>query len=213
MSYKKKIEFKNVSRETISKLETYQALLEKWQQKVNLVSHSTTPQLWERHFIDSLQLTTYLSDEPLDVIDLGSGAGFPGLVLAIARPHSLSVSLIESDLKKCVFLENVSRETMTPVTILRERIEKLQGKIKGDVITARGVAPLSLLLSYAAPLMKDQSFCLFLKGKEYGTEIQEVKKKWEFELEIFVSITDARSRILKIKHPQRISHDKNNCGR
>ncbi len=194
----------NVSRETMERLKIFQRLLEEWQPKVNLVSSSTLPHLWERHFNDSLQLFSCLPEEKISLVDLGSGAGFPGLVLAIVGEKKLNVTLVESDLKKCLFLENVSRETKTKVIILRERIESLGEKIKGDVITARGLAPLSLLLDYAVPLMKNNAICLFLKGKGAEKEIQEAKKKWEFDLEIFPSLTDSKASILKIKHPKRI---------
>ena len=195
----------NVSRETFEKLKIYQRLLEEWQAKVNLVSSSTLPNSWERHFKDSLQLLKFLPKGPLDLVDLGSGAGFPGLVLAIACPQNLKVTLVESDLKKCVFLENVSRETFSPVKIFNERIENISPENKFDVITARGLAPLPTLLEYAIPLMKKKAFCLFLKGKEVNQEIQNGQKKWEFKLELFPSLTDARSSILKITHPKRIS--------
>lgn len=194
----------NVSRETIERLKIYQHLLETWQKKVNLVSASTLPFAWERHFKDSLQLLPYLPQKKVSLIDLGSGAGFPGLVLAIARPETLDVTLVEADLKKCLFLENVSRETFSPVTILRSRIESLESTLKADVITARGLAPLTLLLGYAISLMKEEAACLFLKGKEFEKEIQEAQKKWEFDLEIFPSLADSRGRILKIKYLKRI---------
>ncbi len=194
----------NVSRETMERLKIFQRLLEEWQKKVNLVSASTLPNLWDRHFKDSLQLLPYLPKEKASLIDFGSGAGFPGLVLAIASPKTLTVTLVESDLKKCLFLENVSRETMTHVTILRERIESLSTEVNGDIITARGLSSLSLLLTYAVPNMKRNAICLFLKGKEVDKEILDAQKKWEFDLEIFPSLTDSRGSILKIQHPKRI---------
>ncbi|OJW53901.1 MAG: 16S rRNA (guanine(527)-N(7))-methyltransferase RsmG [Alphaproteobacteria bacterium 41-28] len=194
----------NVSRETMERLKTFQRLLEEWQQKVNLVSSSTLPHLWDRHFKDSLQLLSYLPKQNASLLDLGSGAGFPGLVLAIAGPQNLTVTLVESDLKKCLFLENVSRETIAHVTIIRERIESLSEGVKADVITARGLAPLPVLLEYSVPLMRTNAICLFLKGKEVEKEILDAQKKWEFDLEIFPSLTDSKGRILKIKHPKRI---------
>lgn len=194
----------NVSRETIERLKKYQHLLETWQQKINLVSSSSLSDVWNRHFNDSLQLLSYLPEVQVSLIDLGSGAGFPGLVLAIARPETLDVTLVESDLRKCLFLENVSRETKAPVTILRARIESLNETTQKDVITARALAPLSLLLEYAAPLMKDDSICLFLKGKEVEKEIQDAQKKWEFGLEFFPSLTDSKGRILKINSLKRM---------
>ena len=188
----------NVSRETFFRLKEYQRLLELWQKKLNLVSSPSLAMAWERHFLDCYQLLSYLPPEPISLIDLGSGAGFPGLVLAILRSETLSVTLVESDFKKCIFLENVSRETKTSVTILRSRIETLEKSIQGDVITARGLAPLSQLLDYAFFVMHDKSIGLFLKGKEVEKEIQEAEKNWEFELEIYPSLTESTGRILKI---------------
>lgn len=202
---------KNVSRETFEKLKVYQKTLETWQKRLNLISSSTLPNVWERHFEDSLQLLPYLPTSKSKLVDLGSGAGFPGLVLAITRPNFLNVTLIESDLKKCVFLENVSRETNTPVTILNERIETLKNSLKFDIIIARGLASLSLLIEYAIPLMNMDSVCLFLKGKEFESEIEDSQKRWDFNLELFPSLTDSRGRILRITHPKKVfSHDKNN---
>ncbi|MBA3812932.1 MAG: 16S rRNA (guanine(527)-N(7))-methyltransferase RsmG [Alphaproteobacteria bacterium] len=189
-----------VSRETIGRLESYQNILEVWQKKLNLVSSSSLQEAWDRHFRDSYQLLSYLPQNQISLIDLGSGAGFPGLVLAILRPENLSVTLVESDFKKCVFLENVSRETMSSVTILQSRIESLPNSVQADVITARALATLSHLLDYAFPLMKEKSICLFLKGKEANKEIEEAQKKWIFDLEIYPSLTDSTGRILKIEH-------------
>ena len=160
---------------------------------------------WERHFVDSYQLLSYLPPEQISLIDLGSGAGFPGLVLAILRPENLSVTLVESDFKKCIFLENVSRETKTSVRIFQSRIESLEESIQGDVITARGLSPLPQLFDYAFPLMKEMSVGFFLKGKDVEKEIEEAQKKWEFSLEIFPSLTESKGRILKIKHLKKVN--------
>lgn len=195
----------NVSRETLSRLKTYQALLELWQKKLNLVSATTISNAWERHFLDSYQLLVHLPPEPLSLIDLGSGAGFPGLVLAILRSKNLSVTLVEADFKKCVFLENVSRETKTSVIVLRSRIETISTSLKGDVVTARGLAPLTQLLTYGFPLMGEKSIGLFLKGKDFEKEIEDAQKKWNFELEIYPSLTDSAARILKIKHLKKVA--------
>lgn len=200
-----------VSRETIDRLKHYQHLLETWQKKLNLVSSSTLRDGWERHFLDSLQLLPYIPNDAKTLIDLGSGAGFPGLVLAIVRSETLSVTLIESDFKKCVFLENVSRETISSVKILCQRIESIEKSRKGDVITARALTSLDHLLQYSFPLMEEDSICLFLKGKDFEKEIADAEKKWKFDLEIFPSLTDSNARILKIKHLTRSGpNDKNN---
>jgi 16S rRNA (guanine527-N7)-methyltransferase len=184
------------------KLSTYAHLLEAWQKKVNLIAPSTVPTIESRHFEDSLQLLKYIdtqSESQVRVVDLGSGAGFPGMVLAMANPVKLSVTLIESDLKKCLFLENVSRETSTPVTLIRSRIEHVKD-VKADILISRALAPLPQLLEYAYPFLEENSICLFLKGKNAETEIQMAENKWEFELEIFSSLTDSTGRILKISH-------------
>lgn len=194
---------KNVSRETIFYLQMYQKYLEQWQRKINLISASTLSEIWTRHFADSLQLVSHIPKEKISLIDLGSGAGFPGLVLAIARKESLNVTLVEADLRKCLFLENVSRETIS-VKILRGRIEALEKIEKQDVITARALAPLTILLDYAFPLMKENSICLFPKGKGVNTEIKEATKKWDFDLEIFPSITDSTGSILKLKNVTKV---------
>lgn len=190
----------NLPPDIIARLKTYGLLLETWQKKMNLISPATVPVMWKRHFEDSLQLLPYVDqvacqrpqpNVPLKLVDLGSGAGFPGLVLAIARPDTLAVTLIESDLKKCLFLENVSRETFSPVTVLGTRIESLPYSLKGDVITARGLASLSQILTYAFPLMNEGSIGLFLKGKDFEKEIEDAQKKWKFDLEIYPSLTDS----------------------
>jgi 16S rRNA (guanine527-N7)-methyltransferase len=194
----------NVSRETFLRLKIYQDLLETWQKKINLISSGSIPHIWERHFEDSLQLLNYLPLTKKTLVDMGSGAGFPGMVLGIARPETLDVTLIESDRKKCIFLEIVSRETISPLKIINSRIED-SPEIQADIITARGLAPLTLLFEYAFPLMKEGSFCLFQKGKNVEMEMEVAQKKWEFTLEIFPSLTDSMARILKIKHLKRIS--------
>lgn len=182
-------------------LNVYKNLLEKWQNKLNLVSSSTLPHLWKRHFEDSLQLLPYLPKDKNTLLDLGSGAGFPGLVLALCLRGSYKVTLVEADLRKCLFLENVSRETFLEVTIMRERIEEIPSLVY-DVVTARAFAPLPRLLEQARRFMDEGSIGLFLKGKKVLQEIEEARKKWNFSLEIFESLTDPQGRILKIYNLQ-----------
>lgn len=194
----------DVSRETISRLELYKDLLIKWQRRYNLISPKSIDVLWERHFEDSLQLLRYISYECNTIVDLGSGAGLPGMVLAIAATHRPQVTLIESDTNKCIFLENVSRETKVDVKIINGRIESAKN-IRGDLIVARGLASLSKLFEYSEPLIKKNATLLFLKGERFENEVQEAKIKWNFDLEIFSSLTDSTGRILKIKNLQRDS--------
>lgn len=178
-----------------NKLEVYEELLRKWQKTINLVAPSTLSCLRQRHMEDSRQLTNYIPDNTKVLYDIGSGAGFPGMVLAMLCPD-IEVTLIESDQRKCSFLRNVSRETETPATILNERIEHTQLS-KPDLVTARALAPLEDLLSYMHTLNAPQG--LFLKGRQAGTEIIQAKKKWDFTFDLHKSKTQKSSFVLCIK--------------
>lgn len=188
-----------VSCETSEKLEVYHALLLKWQPAVNLVSPSTVPEAWVRHFADSAQIVRYIPEGPLQIADLGSGAGFPGLVLAMMRPD-LDVHLIESDERKAEFLRTVSRETQTPVTVHADRLVRMIDKISPDLVTARALAELRKLLIYVEPWAQKKAdfVALFMKGAKADLEIQGAQKSFHFHVEAFPSITDAQARILKI---------------
>ena len=190
----------SVSRETVEKLEHYHALLLKWQKTINLVSPNTLDEAWDRHFQDSLQILPFCSKGAKSLIDLGSGAGFPGLVLAVARPDfcpDLSVTLVESDERKCAFLRTVSRETDTPVTLLNERIEALSLEKTPDLISARALAPLPRLLGWMHDLSVPTG--IFPKGEKADQEIREAQKSWSFTLEKHQSITDPAAKILVMK--------------
>lgn len=190
-----------VSRETELKLQTYMELLRKWQQKINLVSKATLDDVWNRHFSDSLQLSQMIPNKSR-VFDLGSGAGFPGLVLAIARPD-LEIHLIESDQKKCSFQKTVSRETNANSVIHNARIEDVFDKIDSvpDIITARALASLNDLLQYCQPWMQKNPDLemLFLKGAQYLQEVEEAQKKYDFEISALPSITSSEGYILHLK--------------
>jgi len=189
----------DVSRETREKFNRYSELLLKWQKTVNLVSDTTLEDLAERHFLDSAQLIKYIPDPQIKLADLGSGAGFPGLILAmmgIAEVH-----LIESDVRKATFLREVSRETGAKVTVHDDRVEDTV--IAGlDLITARALAPLKDLLVMADKLSTpDHSFCcLFMKGEKTDEELDKAKKRWNFTVEIHQSVTDNTGKILKISN-------------
>lgn len=187
-----------VSRETIAQLDIYKKLLLKWQNSINLVSRDSLENLQERHFEDSLQLLEYFPQDCFTHIDLGSGAGFPGLVLKIAS-QDLKSTLVESDQRKCEFLKTVSRETKTPVKILNARIEDLSSELTYDIITARALASLTQLLTYSFPLLHCGSHLYFLKGRGYSQEIEEAQKKWDFDLEIFPSSTHSEGVIIHIQ--------------
>jgi 16S rRNA (guanine527-N7)-methyltransferase len=194
--YESLCRIKNVSRETFARMKSHQALLEKWQKSINLVSKNTLPDSWERHFVDSFQLIPHISSNS-SVLDMGSGAGFPGLVLAI---NNYDVTLVESDEKKVQFLKNVSRETFCKsVTIIRDRIEKIPPKFF-DVITSRALANLDTLLEWSEKFISQNSTCLFHKGENWFNEIQEAEKNWRFDLENIPSKINPSSCILKINH-------------
>ncbi|MAQ71010.1 MAG: 16S rRNA (guanine(527)-N(7))-methyltransferase RsmG [Alphaproteobacteria bacterium] len=179
-----------------SKLSIYEGLLRKWQPKINLVSSQSLSELRLRHFEDSLQLAA-LIEPNLSVYDLGSGGGFPGLVLAMARPD-LAISLIESDQRKCAFLKTVSRETSTPVNVFSERIEDVAREAP-DVITARALAPVkSLLFLTAKWTEKSDTTCYFLKGQNFEEEIGHALEAFEFQHKIFKSVTNPNAAILQI---------------
>lgn len=194
----------NVSRETLARLEAYAALLAKWQAKINLVGPATLPETWQRHFLDSAQLYAHLPAHTRVITDLGSGAGFPGLVLAIvaeAAGRDLTVHLVESDARKAAFLTEAAREARIAgaVKIHPIRAEALAGRMSADVVTARALAPLDTLLGLARPLLKPDGLCLFLKGEKADEEIAEAQKRWDFALERAASKSDPGGVILKIR--------------
>jgi 16S rRNA (guanine527-N7)-methyltransferase len=186
-----------VSRETLARLEAYAGLLADWNARHNLVARSTLPDLWRRHFWDSAQLAPLIPQNPRPLADLGSGAGFPGLVLAAMRPD-LAVTCHESTAKKCAFLQAAAERMALRVTIENARIEDLPPR-PYDVVTARALAPLPLLLSYAAPLTGPNSVCLFLKGQNLGSELTEAHKSWKMETSQVPSQTDPSGAILMVR--------------
>lgn len=189
----------NVSRETLGTFERYAQLLRKWQNAINLVSDDTIEEMATRHFLDSAQLIKFLPNKNIVLVDMGSGAGFPGLVLAMLGVTN--VHLIESDVRKATFLREVSRETKTNVFVHDDRVEVTNIK-NIDVITARALAPLKDLLVMADKLMtpKYPTACLFLKGEKTEEELSKAQKKWNFTLETIKSITNDSGKVLKINN-------------
>ncbi len=191
-----------VSRETFCRLERYAELLRKWNSSLNLVSGRTLDAVWSRHFLDSAQLLPLASKRsPETWADLGSGGGFPGMVaamLALDQIPGLCVSLIESNSRKCAFLENVSRETSTSVRVVNSRAEDMDGACF-DIVSARAVAPLQELLPLASHLLRGRGVCLFLKGRGHASEVADARRTWEFSLSEFPSLTDREARILEIE--------------
>lgn len=176
----------DVSRETLSRLSIYAELVRKWQKSQNLVAPSTLPVLWERHIADSFQVHA-LRPEVSDWLDIGSGAGFPGLVTAIAladRPGA-RVRLVESNSGKAAFLRTVARETGAPAEVICERIEKAIPRIVSappQAISARALASLAALLDLVEPLTELNVPCVFHKGQDFASELREATLSWDIDL-------------------------------
>jgi 16S rRNA (guanine527-N7)-methyltransferase len=193
-----------ISRETLDRLKTYAQLLVRWQKTINLVAPSTLGDLWHRHFADSAQLWRYRPPEARVWLDIVSGAGFPGLVLAIlgAEAGATHHILIESDSRKAAFLREVGRETGITVDILGMRIENPQtcAKVSAvDCITARALAPLPRLLEMSAPYFSPSTLGLFLKGRDVAAEIEQAAESWRFAYELKPSVTDRDARVVLLK--------------
>lgn len=188
----------SLSDQTFHKLEAYVSLLEKWSKTYNLIGPNELSQIWERHIAESLFLTNHLPDPSKNpqIIDLGSGAGFPGIVLALLGYEK--VTLVEKTRKKYLFLETVSRETSSLVQIINSRIEDLDSIIKADVVTSRALADLPLLLHYSKNLLSPTGYCLFLKGKSLPEEIGLSEKKYHFNYTVFQPSKKMSPLLLKV---------------
>jgi 16S rRNA (guanine527-N7)-methyltransferase len=195
-------ELVNVSRETLARLDRLVDLLLEWQQTRNLIAASTVPNIWTRHVADSLQLLD-LAPEAKTWVDLGSGGGFPGLVLACALPERAGgkVHMVESIAKKCAFLQAVVDDLGLPAEVHCQRVESFIPVFpnRPDVVTARALAPLPKLLEMAYPLLKKGTRGLFLKGQDVGSELTESSKYWIITYQLAPSRTDERARIVVIE--------------
>ncbi|MEO1196315.1 MAG: 16S rRNA (guanine(527)-N(7))-methyltransferase RsmG [Pseudomonadota bacterium] len=189
----------DVSRETYQKLEAYAQLLTTWTKKINLISASSVPDLWKRHIEDSVQLYNLGPPEWRRWLDLGSGGGLPGLVIAILADNNpdREVVLVESDARKCAFLRSALRETGTSARVVHGRIERLD-PFSADVVSARALASLTDLLGYAERHLSAGGTALFLKGQKAHAEIDEALERWTFACENHPSETDASGVILSI---------------
>jgi 16S rRNA (guanine527-N7)-methyltransferase len=174
-----------VSRETSDKLTVYLEVLTKWQRRINLVGQGTMEDVWRRHFLDSAQLYNLIDNQGGRLLDLGSGAGFPGLVLSIMGVPG--VTLLEASQKKCSFLREVVRQTSSDAKVFNGRIEDYAEKQKADYLTARALAPLQDLLALGYPLLTSKGKCLFLKGQSYEQELTLAEIRWIMELRVHPS--------------------------
>jgi 16S rRNA (guanine527-N7)-methyltransferase len=189
-----------VPRGTGERLDLLARELRRWQEVKNLVGPGTLDYIWTRHIADSLQLLD-LAPSALSWVDLGSGAGFPGLVLGIAalERNGMRVELVESNGRKCAFLRHIVRLTGAPVTVHQARVEAVIGQFIGaDVVTARALASLRQLLAWAEPLLTTGTIGLFPKGRDAPAELTDARKSWRFEAELVPSRTDSEGRIVRV---------------
>jgi len=188
-------EMARVNHDQMDRLASYLILLQKWQGRINLVGPQTMLDPWKRHFLDSAQLVPLLPEGRPKVVYLGSGGGFPGMVLAMLS--TADVHLVESDGRKCVFLREVARLTDTDVTVHNGRIESLP-PLRANVVTARALAPLEHLMDLAQPMLLRGSICLFLKGRAVDSELTASKKNWKMRVRRIPSRSDPEGVILKL---------------
>lgn len=198
-----------VSRETLSRLDRFVELLLARNQITNLIAKSTVPHVWTRHVADSLQLASLAQGRTW--VDLGSGGGFPGLVIACTIPeHDRGVvHLIESRDRKAAFLRDAAQTIGVPAVIHRGRVEELVPKLEPvDVVTARALAPLPKLLEYVEPLVAKGAKALLMKGQDIETELTQAAKYWKIRSEIVPSKTDPSGRILVVFELTRLDRGK-----
>jgi 16S rRNA (guanine527-N7)-methyltransferase len=196
----------SVSRETAERLDSFVGLLQRWQAIKNLVAPATLPDVWERHSLDSAQLLPLLGLHRR-LADFGSGAGFPGLVLAIlgAGTPGFHVDLVESNQRKSAFLQEAVRVTRAPAAVRPLRIEHYVRQAPlVDLVTARALAPLEALLDLAEPLLKTGAQALFLKGRQAEEELTQARRSWRIDATMIASRTDPLGRIVHVRRAERL---------
>jgi 16S rRNA (guanine527-N7)-methyltransferase len=191
----------DVSRETLDVMHAYVALLRKWNTRINLVAASTVPDIWERHIVDSAQMFLHAPTSARHWVDLGSGGGLPGVVCAILAQQFLpkcKFTLIESDARKSAFLVTVSRELGLNIQVLTARSEVAPCQ-QADVVSARALAPLPLLLTWVTRHLAKEGVALLPKGKNYDQELAAAQREWQFDLAMIASQTDPLAKLLILK--------------
>ncbi len=197
------IRLTGVSHETIARIRSYLAVLDDWRERINLIGPGEGRHLWRRHVLDSLQLLDQIGPDDKNICDLGSGAGFPGLILACAfveRPGA-TVTLVEKSVRKSQFLEAASRAVDLPARVLNQRLEEVPKWVedrKFDVITARALAPLPKLLGYADLWLKPSGKALLMKGRDAADELATARESWTFDLSTRASASSPEGQILII---------------
>jgi len=194
----------DVSRETIAKLEQFLDLVNRWNPKINLVSAASLPTAWTRHVLDSAQIWSVRETGIQSWLDIGSGGGFPGLIVAIlaqAEEPDMTITLVESDQRKATFLRVASQELKLKTEIICDRIERL-APLGAEILSARALAPLKELLPYVQRHLVPGGTALFLKGERVEAEIQEAQLSWNFDVDMLSSKTDDKAIVLKIRDIQ-----------
>jgi 16S rRNA (guanine527-N7)-methyltransferase len=195
----------DVSRETLEDLERFHDLFLKWNAKINLVSRSSAPELWNRHIWDSAQVWM-LAPKVAHWADFGSGGGFPAIICAIFAKHAdceTRFTLVESDQRKSTFLRTAARELELNVTVVAKRIEALE-PLNADIISARALSQLSDLFGFVAQHLSHDGQTLFPKGEMWQSELDDARKTWTFDCEAHVSHTDSQAAVLQIKELKRV---------
>ena len=191
----------NVSRETCEKIDKYLSILDSWRNQLNLIGPNEWERIWERHILDSHQLRKFIP-ESARIVDIGTGAGFPGVILAASASGSGHISLIESSAKKCKFLQTVVEQTKLPISIVNARIESVD-TISADFVTARAVAPLEKLIEYTLPALETGATALFHKGHSYTTELESAQVRWNLDYKVLPNEYSSNGVIIKISGAKR----------
>ena len=195
----------NVSRETVASLRSFEALVQRWNPAINLVSKASLSQLWSRHILDSAQIFTFCPPQAKSWGDLGSGGGFPGIVIAILAKDlmpDLRVTLVESDVRKATFLRQAAQALGLSAKVQAQRIE-LAESLRSDVLSARALASLSDLLGFADRHLAPSGIAIFPKGERFSEEIADARKTWAFDVDTQPSLSEAKSAILVIRNIRR----------
>ena len=195
------IETLNVSRETINSFSEYEALLSKWNQKINLVSQNALADLWVRHFLDSGQIINHVDASGKKWVDVGAGAGFPGLVVALLlrdRKIDCDIVLVEKNTKKVFFLNEVIRKLNLNVKVVNNNVDTIE-PLNADILTARAFSELKNLIELSVRHRNERGVSLFLKGENYRLELDKTLNYWFFDYDIFDSLSNSSGKIIRVK--------------
>ena len=192
----------SVSRETFEKLEQLCTLISKWTKSINLISPNSVAEIWDRHIVDSAQIYQIAPSNWENWVDLGSGGGLPALVIAILDQEHRPITLVESDQRKCLFLNTAKRELKLNLVVVNQRIET--AKLKDfDVMSARALAPLPDLLTHAVQYLTPKGVAILPKGARYKEELDQATQDWQFDVTTHPSLTSTESRILEVSRIRR----------